>query len=354
MKAKLYISKENLKNNIDNIKKTIGNRKIIAMVKANAYGLGDITIAKLLQELKIDSFGVANVDEAKRLRTNGIKGMILVTSVILEDELKEAILNDISISLSDIQEAEKIEKISSCVGKVSRIHIKVDTGMTRLGFSPDMIKNVIEKISKFKHIRIEGIYTHLSCADSDESYTKNQIETFKEIVKNTQSIIKYKYIHILNSDGVRLYSNESQVDTHVRVGISMYGYSIGMKPTTKLTAPIIHINNVKKEVKIGYSGTAIASPGQKIAVVKLGYADGISRSLSNKFSVIVNGSICNQVGNICMDMMMINVTNTDAKIGDEAIIWDYTDDLKDLANKSHKIVYELISNIGNRVERIVQ
>ena len=354
MKAKLYINRQNLKENIEYIRNKIGNRKIIAMVKANAYGTGDTLVAQELQNIGVDAFGVANIEEAKRIRQAGIKGMILVTCVVYTDELKEAIANDISMSISDIEELKYIDEEAKRQSKVAKLHIKVDTGMTRLGFTPENVLAAIKEIEKYENIELEGIYTHLSCADSDEEYTLDQIRIFRETVEDAKRIADFKYIHILNSDGTEMYTDEPQIDTHVRVGISMYGYSKNMQPITKLTAPVIHINNIEKYTKVGYSGTYIAKPNTKIAVVKIGYADGLSRCLSNNLSVVVNGVECEQVGNICMDMMMIDVTDAPVSIGDEVIIWDYTNDLKDIAKLSHKIVYEVISNLGDRIERIVE
>ena len=354
MKAKLYINRQNLKENIEYIRNKIGNRKIIAMVKANAYGTGDTLVAQELQNMGVDAFGVANIEEAKRIRQAGIKGMILVTCVVYTDELKEAIANDISMSISDIEELKYIDEEAAKQSKVAKLHIKVDTGMTRLGFTPENVLAAIKEIEKYENIELEGIYTHLSCADSDEEYTLDQIRIFRETVEDAKRIADFKYIHILNSDGTEMYTDEPQIDTHVRVGISMYGYSKNMQPITKLTAPVIHINNIDKYTKVGYSGTYIAKPNTKIAVVKIGYADGLSRCLSNNISVVVNGVECAQVGNICMDMMMIDVTDAPVSIGDEVIIWDYTNDLKDIAKLSHKIVYEVISNLGDRIERIVE
>lgn len=354
MKAKLYINRQNLKENIEYIRNKIGNRKIIAMVKANAYGTGDTLVAQELQNMGVDAFGVANIEEAKRIRQAGIKGMILVTCVVYTDELKEAIANDISMSISDIEELKYIDEEAAKQSKAAKLHIKVDTGMTRLGFTPENVLAAIKEIEKYENIELEGIYTHLSCADSDEEYTLDQIRIFRENVEDAKKIADFKYIHILNSDGTEMYTDEPQIDTHVRVGISMYGYSKNMQPITKLTAPVIHINNIDKYTKVGYSGTYIAKPNTKIAVVKIGYADGLSRCLSNNISVVVNGVECEQVGNICMDMMMIDVTDAPVSIGDEVIIWDYTNDLKDIAKLSHKIVYEVISNLGDRIERIVK
>lgn len=356
MKARLYISKDNLKYNIDYIRDKIGNnRKIIAMVKANAYGIGDTIVAKKLQSFGINDFGVANIDEAVALRKANISGMILITSVVLKEEIKVAIENDISMSASDIDNVEEINNIAKDIGKIANIHIKIDTGMTRLGFSSSNIMNEFENILKLENINIQGIYTHLSCADSDEEYTINQINEFKKVVNNLSKIHNFEYIHILNSDGVEYYADKIDIDTHVRVGIIMYGYSGNTKPVLKLTAPVIHVTNVDKYTKVGYGGTFIAKPNMKIAVVKLGYADGLSRNLSNNIKVNVNGVECKQVGNICMDLMMIDVTDVkNVKINDEVIIWNYADDLKDIAKKENKIVYEVISNLGRRIERIVE
>ncbi len=356
MKAKLYVNKERLKSNIDYIKEKIGNnKKIISMVKANGYGAGDVLLAQELQKIGIEDFGVACIDEAIRLRKNSILGMILVTSVLLGDETKKAIENDICISVSDMENMMYIDKVAKSKNKIAKIHIKIDTGMTRLGFSKDNIIINFNKILKLENIKVEGIYTHLSCADSDEEYTDNQISEFKFVVDELTKIYKFNYIHILNSDGVEYHSHKVDFDTHVRVGIIMHGYCGNTKPILKLTAPVIHVTNIDKYTKVGYGGTAIVKPNTKVAVIKIGYADGISRSLSNKINVEINGVKCHQIGNICMDLMMIDVTSlNNIKEGDEAIIWDYENDLKEIAKLSNKITYEVISNLGCRIERIIE
>lgn len=355
MKAKLYISENNLKYNIDYIKNKIGNRNIIAMVKANAYGLGDKIISKEFVKLGINAFGVANVYEGMQLRKCGINNaMILVTCVSVGEEIEYAIENNISLSVSDIENIKEISSIAAKKNKIAKIHIKLDTGMTRLGFNKDNIIINFNNILKYENIYVEGIYTHLSCADSDREYTKEQIIQFEEIVTQLSKVYGFEYIHILNSDGTELYSDMTTIDTHVRVGISMYGYSKNMKPVSKLTAPVIHITNIDKYTKVGYGGTYIAKPNTKIAVIKIGYADGISRTLSNKLKVTINNIECSQVGNICMDMMMVDVTNVDVKINDEVVLWDYSDNLDKMASCSNKIVYEVISNLGDRIERIVE
>ncbi len=355
MKAKLYISKENLKYNVKYVRRMIGEDKdIIAMVKANAYGAGDVLISKELQNLGINNFGVANIEEAIRLRENGITGMIIVTSVCLEDEIDMAIKNDITLSVSSLSNLFEINEVAKKYNTKAKVHIKIDTGMTRLGFSCSGIINNLYKILTLDNILFEGIYTHLASADKDRKYTEEQIGLFNEVVKKLETKLKFKYIHILNSDGVQLYSDIDVKYTHVRVGLMLYGYIKQTKPILKLTAPIIHINTVDKYTKVGYNSKFIAKPGMKIAVAKLGYADGFTRRFTNT-TVEVNNVKCKIAGKICMDMFMIDVTDVkDVNINDEVVIFDYTNDLKELSKDSGRIVYEVISTLGSRIERIIE
>ena len=354
MKARLYINSENLKSIIENIQKIIDNKDIIAMVKANAYGAGDKEVVTILSNIGIRSFGVANIDEALRVRKITQNSMILITCVTVGDEIKEAIENDISMSVSDIENIDEIEKIASQTHKKAKVHIKIDTGMTRLGFELDEIEKLKNKIPSYKNIEFEGIYTHLSCADVDEEFTKQQIDDFEKVVENLKNITDFKFIHFLNSDGTFKYSHYNTNYTHVRVGIVMYGYGYNLKPILKLTAPIIHITSVKKYSRVGYGGISVVKPGQKVAVIKIGYADGLSRSLSNKITVKVNGKEVNQIGNICMDMTMVDVTGLDVNVSDEVEVFGYDTDLVQFAKQSGKIVYEVISNLGERIERVIE
>lgn len=355
MNSKLYISKNNLKFNIEHIRGIIGKDKdIIAMVKANGYGAGTENMVRLLRELGITNFGVANVKEAIEVKEIYKEAKVIVTSVMLDEEIPLAISRDITFSVSDIENIYDIDSEARKQGKIANIHLKIDTGMTRLGFTIDNIKEKIDEILSLENVCVEGIYTHLSCADSDEAFTKAQINKFKSIVTELKSKVDFKYIHFLNSDSTLRYSHYRNIDTHVRVGIAMYGYNFGLKPILKLVAPVIHINEIKEECKIGYGATASAAQGQKIAVVKLGYADGMPRSLSNKLKVKINGNICKVVGNICMDLFMVDVTGVDVKVNDEVEIWDYSNDLTEIAKMANRIVYEVISTLGNRIERIIE
>ena len=353
MKAKLYINKSNLRYNIEYVKDKTKNKEIIAMIKSNAYGTNSITLAKELIELDVKAFGVATIEEAISLRENNIEGMILVTSVCFDEEIEKAIKNDISLSVSDIENLIEINDIAAKMNKNCKIHLKLDTGMTRLGFKAEELLKYIDKIVELNFIDIEGIYTHLSCADSNINYTKLQINIFEDTLVNLNNKIKFKYIHVLNSDGVE-YKYDLKFSTHVRVGMIIYGYTGNTKPILKLTSYILHINSVDKDTRVGYNSTYITKGLEKIAVVKLGYADGLKRCLSNRGTVKVKGIECNIVGNICMDLFMIDVSKViDVKVKDEVIIFDFDDNLKEMSNECSTIPYEIIACLGERIERVV-
>lgn len=354
MKARLYINSDNLKYNIEKIREKIDNKDIIAMVKANAYGAGDKEIVSILEKIGVNNYGVANIEEALRVREVSPDSMILITCVSVGDEIKEAINNNISMSVSDIENIKEISDIANELGKKAKVHLKIDTGMTRLGFEPEKIDTLKDKITCLENIDIEGIYTHLSCADVDEEFTKSQINSFESVVKKMEKDVDFKYVHFLNSDGTFRYSHYNTNYTHVRVGIVMYGYAYNLKPILKLTAPVLHITDVEKYSRVGYGGTAVAKPGEKVAVIKIGYADGLSRMLSNELVVKLNEKECKQIGNICMDMTMVDITGSNVNISDEIEIFGYDNDLSKIAKMSGKIVYEVISNLGERIERIIE
>lgn len=362
MSAKLYVNKQNIKYNLEQIKNYLNNdTKIIAMVKANAYGTGAKEICKYLETIGITDFGVALVSEGVYLRECGINSNILVTSQYLAEDIDNILDYNLSVSVSNTQLLEILNEKAFNKHKKVKIHIKVDTGMSRLGFSPNNIVDIVTKIKEnYKNIILEGIYTHLSCADSNREYTLKQLMTFDNIVKKLQEKnIFFPYVHALNSAGVISYSDYAY--THVRVGIAMYGYlpsqslsqKIKLKNSCKLTAPIIHLHNIKKSDLVSYSGTFIASKDMRIATLQIGYADGLRRQLSNNYSLYLKGSLCNIVGNICMDMCMIDISNLeDVKVGDEVEIFGPNLDILNMEKALNTINYEILSTLSSRIERI--
>lgn len=356
MSSKLYVNLNNIKYNIERIRENLKEETgIIAMVKANAYGAGMVDVTKYLETLNISDFGVALVSEGVTLRENGIKSNILVTSQFLEEDILDVINNELSVSICEVELARKLNEKAKELDKIVKVHIKIDTGMTRLGFNTeDAIKNICYIRDNFTNLIIDGIYTHLSSADTNEEYTLMQLEKFDDIYNELLDLgFKFKYVHILNSAGTFLYSKYQY--THVRIGIAMYGYlpdyslkeKLDLKPALKLAADIIHINDVKKDTSVSYSRTYTAKSDEKIAVVQIGYADGLPRVLSNKY----NTNLGKIVGNICMDMCMIKLEK-DANIGDEVVIFDFTNDLEELSSICNTINYEIISGIGQRVKRV--
>jgi alanine racemase len=362
MPAKMYVNLKNIKYNLDNIKKKINDDvTIIAMVKADAYGLGDIEVSKFLNTLGINFLGVAIVDEGVHLRKNLINSNILVTGQFLNEDVQNILDYDLTVSVSNVDLLKKLNEQASKQNKQIKIHIKVDTGMTRLGFNiNEIIDNVKFIKNNFKNIIIDGIYTHLSSADMDDDYTQNQLNDFDNIIKLlTENGYSFNYIHALNSSGLLKHPKYSY--NAIRIGDILYGYYpdeslrnyISLKPAVKLTAPIINLRNINCGCSISYSRTFKSDTEMKIATIQMGYADGLDRKLSNKLSVYINNTPCRIVGNICMDMCMLDVTNVaNIEIGDYCTIIDYDDSIYNVADIIGTINYEVISRISKRVKRI--
>lgn len=363
MSSKLYINSKNIINNINYLKSKLNNNtNIIAMVKANAYGCGSVKISKLLENIGIKDFGVALVSEGVKLRKNGIKSNILVTSQFLVPDFENIIKYNLTVSCSNLELLKELNSYAINKNSSVKIHIKIDSGMGRLGFDETNIYESIDYITKnCKNVIIDGIYTHLSCADSDENYTKYQLNIFDTIVKNLKiKGYNFNYIHALNSAGIFKFPDYQY--THVRSGISIYGYmpdsSIkdnNILPTITLKAPIIRIHEIVKDSKISYGATYTAKKGQKVATIQIGYADGLPRTCSNKYYVSIDNIKCKIIGNICMDMCMIDITdvNKDLNIGDEVTIINSNEDVENIANINNTINYEIISRLNERIERIL-
>lgn len=362
MAAKMCVNLQNIKYNVEKIKEKISNGiNIIAMVKADAYGLGDVRISEFLNTIGINHLGVAIVEEGVHLRKNNIDSYILVTGQFLEEDIENIIKYDLAISVSNIDLLKLLNDNAATHNKKIKAHIKVDTGMTRLGLNPKEVLNKVKYITEnMKNIILDGVYTHLSSADTDDDYTLKQLTIFDNIINVLKSNgYEPKYIHALNSTGILKFSNYEY--TAVRVGDILYGYYpddslrkyISLKPAVKILAPIVNIREIESGCSISYSRTFTSNSKMKIATLQIGYADGLDRGLSNKYNVIVNNIPCRITGNICMDMCMIDITNVESvKVGDYATILDYDDSIYTMADTIGTINYEIISRISKRVERI--
>lgn len=353
MRSWVEIDCENLKYNVEILKKLSNNKNILGVVKANAYGLGAIKIGKILKEVGVNFFGVANLEEALELRNSGINDKILVLGAsFLEDfEIAEK-EKDIHLAVSSF---ETLEFISSKKLNLP-IHLKIDTGMTRLGFNILNAKIAINFCLENK-LNLKGIFSHLSDTDllTEESkkFTLGQIEKFKNIVKDYD----IEYIHISNSAGVTNFSKYI-FGNLVRLGLGMYGFSGDtkdkrLKNVFTLKSKVIFTKEILEPSFVSYGRTFELAAGEIYAVLPIGYADGMKKYLSKGSYVLINNIKCPIIGSICMDMTMIKIPKEgkeSIKIGDVATILN--SDIIDSLNIPELCTWDIMTSLGKRVKRI--
>ena len=348
--TKLEIDINKYLNNIKKIKKYT-NKEIMPVIKGNAYGT---YINKRIDIInKFNIVAVALVDEGINLREDGYKNEIFILNQPSIDELDLIEKYNLTIGLSSKEFLEK------SLDRNIKVHLEIETGMNRTGIKLEELDYFINRINNSK-IKIEGIYSHLSSADFDEDYTNNQIKQFEKaynIVKSHN--IEPKYIHISASNGILNYKIDFTNIT--RPGLIMYGYepypdayeTLDVEPIATYKTAITYIKNSNKGDKIGYSQKYTCEKDMIIATIPIGYADGYRRSLSNKGYVLVNNTRCRILGNVCMDSCMIDVTEANAKVGDEVILFDNINiKLDEIADICDTINYEILSTINERVPRV--
>lgn len=354
-----------IEHNLKELNKCINKDTLkCAIVKADAYGHGAVTIAELLSD-KVDFFAVASADEAMELRRAGIKNNILVLSYTHSDDYEELIQNDIRLTVYNKDRAKKISETAKQLGKTAIVHIAIDTGMTRIGFYPDdeSLNDVCE-ISKLENIKTEGIFSHYACADmTDKSISDNQTQLFKNFINRcADSGVTFSIHHLCNSAGISEFKEHFDM---VRMGISLYGLYpsdeidqtiINLQPALTFKSHIISIKDVDKDVGISYGHTYKTSEKRRIATVSAGYADGYPRALSGCGRVIVNGKYAPIVGRVCMDMFMIDVTDIDCKETDEVILFgsdgNISVSVEEIGMKSMSFNYEIICGVSRRIPRV--
>ena len=353
----LEIDIKKLLDNYRVFKKIMGeNIEILSVIKANAYGHGMVEIAKALENEGGKFFGVATIEEGIFLRESGIKSKILILGSLYPFLSFEYIYKyDLLPNISSFNMAEKLNEF--CIKKniILDIHIKIDTGMSRIGININSSFGEGMKISKLSNLKITGIFSHIAKND-DDAFTNNQILTFNNL-KNQLSNLNIKYFHIANTR-TALEKKEARFNM-VRIGIGLYGLidEKGLEPILSLKTKIVFLKKVKKGTPISYDGTFITPCDSLIATIPIGYADGYSRLLSNQAFCLIKGKKVRQVGKICMDMCMLDVTDVyDVKVGDEVILIGKSGNLgitaKDLADKTFTINYEIVSSFTSRIPRI--
>lgn len=365
---RLEIDLNKLEYNLKQIKQCMGKEiELLPVIKANAYGLGAVALKDLLERNNINYIAVAMIKEAIELRNNSFKMPIMVLNEILEDEVEDIIKYSLTAGISTYEIARKLNECAANKNIIVKVHIKIDTGMGRVGLiatdSSEFEKDIetIEKIKKLKNIEIEGIYSHLASPDEEKDYTNKQISLFDNLLaKLSERNIEIKYKHILASTGITDYTYACY--NMVRPGIIMYGHTsrgkeqkkLDLKPCTKLLSKVAYIKNVPENTSISYGRTYVTKGYTKIATVPIGYADGIRRELSNKGYVCINGVKAPIIGVVCMDNFMVDVSKIpDIKLGDDVAIWDNENiTLEEVASKCNTIIHDILCGISNRVDRI--
>jgi alanine racemase len=363
------INLDNIAHNVREIRR-ITNKKaeIMGVVKADAYGHGVMETARTLLDNGVTRLAVSMLDEAIQLRQSGFRVPILILSYTDPGRAEEIILNDVTQTVFSVDLAEALSAAAVKLGRSIKIHIKIDTGMTRVGFMPgySAVKNVVN-ISRLPGIIIEGLFTHFASADErDKTYTYMQFEQFMSICSELNRIgVHIPVKHVCNSAAIIEFP-EMHLDM-VRPGIILYGLypsddvdkdKISLKPAMMLKADIILVKDVEKGTSISYGRVFTTKEDSRIATVPIGYADGYSRVLNGKGMVLVNGELAPVVGRICMDQCMIDVTGlkTEVKVGDEVVLFGRQGDreikVEDLASQIGTVNYEVACIVGKRIPRV--
>jgi alanine racemase len=343
---------------------------VLAVVKADAYGHGLIPVSKALEEAGANWFGTALLEEAINLRKAGILKPIISWLTPLGEDFKSAIDLDIDLGIPSVDLLDEVIKAASLTGKTARIHLEIDTGMSRGGVLSEwdqLIKSVLAGVN-LKQLKVIGIWSHFARADEpDELMNQEQLSLFEEKVNQAKAAgIDAQFIHIANS--AALFTNKSAHKNIIRSGIALFGLSpdvktigdsssLGLKPAMKLKAKLNLVKEVKAGSSVGYGGTAVIKSDTKLGVVAIGYADGIPRSTNNLAGVFVDKKRAPIIGRVSMDQFVVDlgITST-AKTGDEVIVFgdgsngEYTVD--EWAKAANTINYEIITRIGPRVPRI--
>ncbi|MDZ4059033.1 MAG: alanine racemase, partial [Bacteroidales bacterium] len=333
--------------------------KMLILVKANGYGLGDVEIAKLTEEFGADYLGVAFPCEGIKLKKAGVRLPIIILTPG-SDNFDELIKYNLEPSIINPQSANQMAEALKRAGlNEYPVHLKLDTGMQRVGFDIEMLSEIKDIIANNPSLKIKSIFSHLAAADEPQhdSFTREQIEIFCYMANEISSSLSYLPMrHTLNSSGIERFAY-AQMDM-VRLGIGLYGTSYVdetlLRPAASFVAPVIQVKSVTSG-SVGYGRHGKVNDSvKKIATVQSGYADGVDRHLGRgKISFMVNGVLVPTLGNICMDTFMLDVTGADVEPGDEVTIFGNNPHPSHLAKRLNTISYEILTSVSTRIERVI-
>ncbi|GAA9944161.1 alanine racemase [Helicobacter pylori] len=366
------VNSASLRHNFSAVKSIVPkDAHIMAVVKANAYGAGAIKASEIFLQEGANYLGVATLDEALELRSHFSKTPILILGYSPNSNASMLIDNDLSAMIFSLEQAEVFSQMALKSQKRLKIHLKIDTGMHRLGLEPNFKSiEIIKKIRALKGLEIEGIFTHLSNADAKiKTHAKNQMKAFNAFLEQLlDQKIEFQYRHAYNSAGILSLcnGNENRLLNLYRPGIMLYGFypSNGMKETCptilknviSLKAQIVQIRSVKKGEFIGYGEHFYTNEETLVGVLALGYADGLMRALGNRIQVAINNQLAPLIGKVCMDQCFVKLNNIQAKEGDEVILFGdksaKANDASEIAVLLNTIPYETISTLSKRLERV--
>ena len=355
--------------NMEQMKNRIGgDAQLIAVVKTDGYGHGAVPIARMLEEVSyVWGYAVACLEEAVQLKENGIKKPVLVLGCVFPDQYEEMIRYDIRPTVYTEEMAEELSKEAARRGKDVFFHIKIDTGMGRIGFAVNEESvETIERISRLPHVRMEGMYTHFAKADeTDKTYTLRQHERFLFMKGQLERRgVSVQYYDCDNSAGIIDFPDMKH--DLARAGISTYGMypskevhkeAFALKPALSLISHVTFVKDVEPGTAISYGGTFVAKEKMKVATIPVGYGDGYPRSLSNKGSVLIHGKRARILGRVCMDQFMVDVTDIpETKFMDRVVLVGSDGDdrisVEELSELSGRFNYEFVCCLGKRIPRV--
>lgn len=368
-RIKAVINKTAVKENLLNLYNVMDVPvPIMCVIKADGYGHGALELASIYEEMnEVCGYATATAEEALSLRNAGIKKRILILGATFEDDYDELIKNNIDLTVFSYDAASIMNEHARKLGLTANVHIKTDTGMSRIGLTPDEAGcEIVCRINELENINIIGLFTHFAKADeTDKTSAYNQLNRYKKLL----SLINEKGIdvpirHCSNSAAL-LELKEARFDM-VRAGIVLYGLwpsneiikeNVTLKPVMSLISHIVYVKEISKGTQISYGGTFEAAQRMRIATIPVGYADGYPRMQSNKGRVIINGQYAPILGRVCMDQMMVDITNIpDAVIGSEVILMGASGNAaitaEEIGDISGRFNYELVCDITKRVPRV--
>ena len=355
------------RHNLQNLRNYLAPQtQIMAVVKADAYGHGAVPCARIAVASGADYLGAGVIEEGIELRKSGINTPILILGSIFANEVEDLVYYDLATILCNLPLAQALSKEGRKQNKIVSVHIKLDTGMNRLGVSPKYSTTLLDQIHNLPNLKVEGISTHFSSADNEDlSITQVQIEKFRTTLAKLKNV---PIVHCANTSA--LFRIPESHFNMVRPGLILYGslpspslnkvlsqQGNHFQPVMQWKSQIILIKPIAKGQPISYSGSFTTQQNSLVATLPIGYADGLHRSLSNKIDVLIRGKRAPQIGNICMDMTLIDVTKIQGvEEGDEVVLFGEQEgqviQVEEMAIKGETIPYEILCNVGKRVPRI--